>query len=606
MTSGTENGGASLVVSASSDGVIEGPGKAGLSVRWRRLLVGVALGLCLVMAVERLELTPSFALTRKLMETEDVPVLVLTCALMLAWAAWGVPAVCARWATAIAGGLRTSSFAVPILLAGIIVAAGTHVIAFDFALSRDEAMAVFDSKIIASGRLLGPVPPEWRAFVPALQPEFRLPVPGDVAWVSSYLPGNAAIRAALGVALPSALVNAVLAMAALGALLGIARMLWPQRREAWIVAVVLAASSSQVLIMAMTPYAMSAHLALNLIWLWLLLRNTPVSHAGAIAVGFLATGLHQLVFHPLFAAPFILQMLIERRWKVGFVYAASYAAIGIFWILYWQLLLAGNAIAPEAASAMGASYLGSRIEALLANFSVYGIETMAQNLLRFVAWQNPLMLVLLVPGLAVAWRMGGIAASLAGGIVLTLAAMFILLPYQDLGWGYRYVHGLIGNAALLGAFGWLSLTAGSSAGANLAARGLVLTATAVSMLILLPIHAGHMRQAFAPYAKAQAEIASSKADVVIVDSIGIYYGNDLVRNDPYLTNRPLTFEISFLNETLVRDLCSRFRIAIFDGKDAARFGIAGSNAANHSDYVRLRALRSFIESSQCRDMLGTR
>ena len=38
---------------------------------------------------------------------------------------------------------------------------------------------------------------------------------------------------------------------------------------------------------------------------------------------------------------------------------------------------------------------------------------------------------------------------LAAGIVLTLLAMLILLPYQDIGWGYRYVHGVIGSAALI-------------------------------------------------------------------------------------------------------------------------------------------------------------
>jgi len=427
-----------------------------------------------------------------------------------------------------------------------------------------------------------------------------------VAWVSSYLPGNAAIRAALGLALPSAMINAVLVVAALVALLGVARRLWPEQREAWIVAVVLAATSSQVLFMGMTPYAMSAHLALNLIWLWLFLRNKPFSHVGAVGVGFLATGLHQFVFHPLFVAPFILQMLIERRWRVGVFYGVSYAAIGIFWILYWQLLLAAHGIAPEAAGAMGASYLGSRVEALLANFSVFGIETMAQNLLRFVAWQNPLLLVLLVPGFGVAWRMGGIAASLAGGIVLTLTAMFILLPYQDLGWGYRYVHGLIGNAVLLGAYGWLSVTGSARPGEIRVARGLMLTATAVSVLVLVPIHANQMHQTIAPYARAHAEMTRSKADVVIVEALGIYYGNDLVRNDPDLTNRPLTFEISYLNAAMVRDLCSRFRIALFKDTDAARFGIAGSPAANHSDYVRLRDLASFIDSAQCRDLYRTR
>lgn len=606
MTGGTGHDSGSLTRRPETADATGGDGTTVLSSRLRSLLAGVAVGLGVVMAIEQLELTPSFPLTRKLMETQDVPVLLAVCALFIGWAAWGVPAVCSRWAQAITRDMGTPGIAAFILLAGIIVAAGTHLFAFDFALSRDEAMAVFDAKIIASGRLIGPVAAEWRAFVSALQPEFRLPVPGDVAWVSSYLPGNAAIRAALGFALSSAMINAVLVVAALAALLGVARKLWPEQREAWIVAVVLAASSSQVLFMGMTPYAMSAHLALNLIWLWLFLRNTPFSHLGAVGVGFLATGLHQFVFHPLFVAPFIAQMLIERRWRVGAFYSVSYAAIGIFWILYWQLLLAAHGIAPEAAGAMGASYLGSRVEALLANFSVFGIETMAQNLLRFWAWQNPLLLVLLVPGFAVAWRVGGIAASLAGGIVLTLAAMFILLPYQDLGWGYRYVHGLIGNAALLGAYGWLSVTGAALPGENRAARGLMLTATAASMLILLPIHANQMHRTIAPYARAHAEITRSKADVVIVEALAIYYGNDLVRNDPDLANRPLTFEISYLNEALVRDLCSRFRIALFKGTDAARFGIAGSDAANHSDYVRLRELAAFIDSAQCRDLYRTR
>jgi len=47
---------------------------------------------------------------------------------------------------------------------------------------------------------------------------------------------------------------------------------------------------------------------------------------------------------------------------------------------------------------------------------------------------------------------------LVAGLVLTLLAMFMLLPYQGHGWGYRYLHGLIGSAALLGGYGWITLT----------------------------------------------------------------------------------------------------------------------------------------------------
>ena len=59
----------------------------------------------------------------------------------------------------------------------------------------------------------------------------------------------------------------------------------------------LLASSPQFLITSMTSYAMSAYLALNLLWLWLFLRDTPRAHLAAMTVGFAACGLHQLIFH---------------------------------------------------------------------------------------------------------------------------------------------------------------------------------------------------------------------------------------------------------------------------------------------------------------------
>jgi hypothetical protein len=564
--------------------------------RIRHLLKVVALAIIAVIAIEQLELTPSFPLTRKLMQTQDVPVLLFSAALLLGLAKWRLPSAWSRLAP------RTGPicFAVPILIAGLAVALGTKLVAFDFALTRDEVMAQFDAKIIASGHLIASVVPEWRPYAQSLQPEFRLPIPGDVAWVSSYLPGNAAVRAVLGIAFPAMLVNAVLAVAALLAVFGIARQIWPQRRDVWIVALALVASSAQFLFMAMTPYAMSAHLTCNLIWLWLFLRNTPSSHACAAAVGFLATGLHQFIFHPLFVAPFVLQLLIERRWKVAAFYVASYSAIGVFWILYWQLLLASSGIAPAAAGAMGTSYLLKRIADLLANFSVFGIETMVQNLLRFVAWQNPLLLVLLLPGMAFAWRTGGVFRSLAGGIVLMLAAMFILLPYQDIGWGYRYVHGLIGNAALLGGLGWIRLTTGANEDEHRSTRGIAAAITAAAVLVLLPVHALQMRNKIAPYARAYAHIVNAQADAVVVDTISIYYGIDLVRNDPYLRNRPLTFDIGALDERLVRNLCARFSVTMFTGTDAARFGVVEEDPKGHSDYAKLGALRSFIKSDECR------
>jgi hypothetical protein len=596
MTGSTEDG-----RGISAPDAVDLPGAAaGVPPRLRRQLVTVAIILVAVLAVEQLELTPPFALTRMLMQTQDAPNLILVAALLLALAAFAVPAAWSRWAERFAAG--DALIVVAIVGAGLVAALGTRYVMLNTPLSHDEIMAQFDADIIASGRLLAPVPPEWRVFAPALKPAFRLPVPGDVAWASTYLPGNAGLRAILGKAFSSDLVNAVLVVAALLALLGIARQLWPQRRDAWVIAIMLAASSSQVLCMAMTPYAMSAHLALNLIWLWLFLRNTVFGHVSVVAIGFVATGLHQIVFHPLFVAPFLLQLLIERRWRLGAFYISCYAAIGLFWIVYWQLLLATNGIATEAARAVGLSFFLSRVASLLYYFSASGLETMVQNLLRFAAWQNPLLLVLLAPGMALAWRAGGVVRSLAAGIVLTVVAMFILLPYQDIGWGYRYVHGLIGSAALLAAFGWIGMTAAATPEQRRAAWGITAATTAAAVLVLLPIHAWQMHAMIAPYARAHTAIEKSGAGAVIIDTTGVYYGIELIRNDPYLRNRPLIFDIWVLDEPLVRELCTRMKVMIFDGTEAARYGVTKTDPTTNSEFARLDRLRKLAASDECRQL----
>jgi hypothetical protein len=565
------------------------------------MLGAAALVILAVLGLEQLELTPSYPLTFMLMQMHDVPVLIPVCALLLALAAVPLPAALGQWAKNLAS-WPPYNVIVPIVLVVLVVALGTRYVASYTPVSHDEIMLAFDAEIIASARILAPIEPEWRSLSWALQPAFRLPVAGDVAWVSTYLPVNAAIRGVLGKVFDAAIVNAMLVGLALVALAGVARRLWPERPELIAVAVVLAATSSQVLGMGMTPFAMTSHLALNMVWLWLLLRNTPASHAGAISVGFFATGLHQLIFHPIFAAPFILQMLIDRRWRLGAVYAASYAAIGMFWILYWQLLLTSHGIPAPTNHPVGASFFIDRVAGMLRDFSMSGPETMLQNLLRFSAWQNPMLLALLVPAMIVGWRSGGVPRCLAAGIVLTVLAMLILLPYQDIGWGYRYVHGLIGSAVLLAAFLWGKLTSELQLGQRLAAWSVMAAGTAVALLVLLPIHLWQMHAYLSPYTKANAAVAAAKTEAVVIETISMHHGIELVRNDPYLRNRPLTFDIGALDDKLARELCSKVSVSVFGGEEAAQFGVMLVDPRPHPEYQRLRKLREFLESDECRGL----
>src|SRR6185369_7189537 len=114
-------------------------------------------------------------------------------------------------------------------------------------------------------------PLQWRALVPQLEPMFMLQTPGHAFWASGYLPVNAALQAiGLRLGLPG-LVSPLLAGLAVVATWGVGRRLWPDKPGLALLAAILLATSSQFLLTAMTPYAMTAHLALNMTWLWLFL-----------------------------------------------------------------------------------------------------------------------------------------------------------------------------------------------------------------------------------------------------------------------------------------------------------------------------------------------
>jgi hypothetical protein len=480
----------------------------------------------------------------------------------------------------------------------VTIYAGARLAYQDYALSVDEFMAVFDSQIIAAGKLLAPVAPEWRDLVPGLQPIFRLPVPDDAYWVSSYLPMNAVLRAGFLWLGSPALAGVALAAVSLLALFGIARRLWPDRPDAAIVGVALLASSSQFLITAMTPYAMTAHLALNLVWLWLFLRGTWPSHVLAAAVAFVACGLHQVAFHPLFAAPFLASLVLTRRWRLVFFYGGAYGAIILFWILYWKILLLGVGSAPVDQSAdVGMAYFVQRVTEMV-EVDTARYVLMGMNLLRFIAWQAPLLVPLALVGALVCRGRSAVTVHLALGIMLTVAAMLVLTPHQGHGWGYRYLHGLLGSFALLAAQGWIWLTDRLVPMRKQLAFGLLLS-TALSVSVLLPWRLAQVYAFVRPYAAAHAVIAGANADVVIVDARNVWHGVDLVRNDPFLRASPKVIDLASLQEQQLVRLCGRYRLEVFDEEDASRLGMRLAPGMKPAAATRADRLRQVMHALGC-------
>jgi hypothetical protein len=480
-------------------------------------------------------------------------------------------------------------------LAAVVGFAGWFIVCRQYPLSQDEFWAATDAKVFQRGVLLPRIAPEWRAYSLALQPKFQAPIAHGVAWGSFYLPVNAGFRALFAFMGSQALAGPVFGALSIATVFGLARRYWPHRPDAALVAALLLATSSQLVVTAMTPYAMSAHLALNLAWLWLFQRQGSLSQVGAVVVAFLATGLHQLIFHPLFAAPFVLQLWLARRLPIAVFHTLAYAAICTFWASYWGLLLHALDLQSAATAAgrvdgLGLTNLFDRAFVLAAGFQPGDPALMAMNLVRFVAWQNPLAVAFGVLGAVFCVRERQAATwPLLAGVVLTTLAMLIIMPWQGHGWGYRYLHGLLGSLCLLAAFAWVRLVDAAGATARRAWAALAI-ATSYSVLLALPIRAWQAAGFVGPYATAYEAIERSPAQVVIVDPSGLWYGVDLVRNDPFLSGNPKVMDIEALSADQVRALCATRKIAVFDIRAPAASAITHLDDGPHPQAVTLRAL----------------
>jgi hypothetical protein len=447
---------------------------------------------------------------------------------------------------------------------------GTYALMANYALTRDEDMVLFDMAIFAKGHLLEPLAEVWRGNPKALVPDFLLDVPGSVAVVSGYLPGNAMLRLAFSKVADPASMNPLLAGIGGIALFDVAQRLFGADRRAVLVTMVLYICSAQLLVTAMTVYAMTGHTALNLVWLALFLRGGKVGHAAALAVGFVTMGLHQVVFHPLFAAPFLLWMLGGRRFGLFALYATFYAIAGIFWMTYPVLAIHSAGIAASGGAGDGVSFLRDRVWPLLVERDPGTFGLMSLNLFRLVIWQHLALIPLLLAARPLIRRNQGIAAPLAGGIVLTVVFCGFILPLQGHGWGYRYLAGFIGSFALLGGLGYQRWAASDRSSAD----GVFVSLTVLTMVFMVLTVAGAQRFV-APYARLDRLIAGiSTAEMVLVDTEMPKMAIDQVRNAPDFSNRPQRLSSQALDSAALARLCARGTIALITRRDMHSVGFA--------------------------------
>ena len=541
-----------------------GPG--GEYLTWRRQTALTAF-LLFAITLLLLRIPGGFFPLRQIQTQDALPLLILSISLF-AIAFWIPP-----WRLPERTPKSLVLLAIGIVIAGLL-AYGSYALMGNFPLSIDERMVVFDMAVFDRGRLAMPLAQEWRPYASALfeAPLLNPTMPSSV--VSSYLPVNALLRLGFSKFADPALFNPVLALAGGAALWDIARRTFGRNDPACWVVLLVYALSAQMLVNAMTVYSMTAHMALNLIWLAAFLRGGRAGHSIAIVTGFIATGLHQLAFHPFFVAPFLLWRLRHGDWKLVLVYAAAYAAI-VGWWSYYLILVSHDVTAGARQLPPNISFV-SRIATTFAERRGDTVITTFCNLLRFFAWQNLALLPLLSAALAAALRDRGLPAVLLFGIGLWMTFITIVIPFQGSGWGYRYFHPYLGSFALLAGYGYRELKTVIDQKAD----GLVLGLSYMTAVATIPALFFGAHRFLAPYLSLERLISEQRTPIVLVDTdVGMttkggWSGNAIenVHNLPDLSDRPLRFSSLGTDAELLARLCRRSQITLITRSDQRRVG----------------------------------
>ena len=470
-----------------------------------------------------------------------------------------------------------------ILLMGLLAWAGHYWLFQNYSISRDEEVARFAAAYMREGLFARPIPVEWEPYRRAIMPEFFSPFGAADYWTAAYLPVNSAIQAAFWQLGDPNLAGPALLMAGLFALWRVALHLFPTRRDAVWVTMLLGLSSAQLWVTAMTPYAMTGHFALNMVWLALVLRGGVLGHVSAGAVALLAAGLHQWHFPPIFIAPFILWMLLARRWAAAGFHILVLLAIVIVWAKLWpgflvQYLGPPTDIRPSAgvADKVGSLFerLGDRWQPLV-------------NLSRFAAWNNILMVPLAALGvLAMNWKRALRGQEIALPLALGCFAGCALALAQGYGWGFRYAHGYIGPFCLLAGLGWARFRPAAMRPVFL---GLAITLLASAFLVW------RTHVFVAPYAASHRMIDASQADVVLVDPRGGLYVTDLVRGRDGVPGRPMVMNLAMLTLDQVDALCRQYVVELFDRAEFRPLGVPLARW----NLGRMDALRAHMKAEGC-------
>ena len=428
-------------------------------------------------------------------------------------------------------------------------------VAHNHALSGDEHLALFQSRVFAAGHLTGQFPPElvYRLIPTSYLDRWLIATEaGRVA--SVYWPGFSLILVPftlLGIPWACNPVLASLSLVLIGKLAS--RLTSDARAGGW--AMLFALGSPGFVGMALSYFSMTAHLFLNLLFGWLLLERSARRLALAGFVGSLALVQNNPVPHLLFALPWIAWLARQAGGRrsllvLGAAYAPLALTLGLGWWLFLRelqgkapMLLYPPDSDPLHRLANLVWYLSLEFRAV---FTIPADETIAKRIgeqVRLWSWAVPGLPLLALAGW---WTLGRRVAGLhlfALSLASTLVGYLFVSFDQGYGWGARYVHSAWGALPLLASAAMVSaeraeVSTEARALSNYVVRAAMFSLVFATALRLLQIHLF-----IADQWALRPPFAQGVRQIVFIKPNFDFYTQDFVQNDPFL-REPVIFMMS--------------------------------------------------------------
>lgn len=483
-----------------------------------------------------------FWILEYLLRTQDVAGNALMFALILAGSFKPLQPAALRLVDAIAARpWRAAALTFAVLCLGALLVEQAH------PLAQDEYAALFQSKAFAAGRLTGEFPPQLVGrLIPPIYVNQFLYASFDTGRVASaYWPGFALLLAPFSALHVPWACNPLLASLALVVIGRLAERLTGERRaRGW--AMLLAVASPSFAAMALSYFSMTAHLLLNLVFASLLLERTAAKVWLAGLVGSFALVLHNPVPHMLFAAPWIVWLLVQpERYRNLLLLAAGYGPIAVGVGFGWALLLSdlqGNPLIGfypvddnplhRVANFFWGWYVKMRT-ALPGPHDRVAAARFAE-MARLWSWAVPGLPLLAAAG---AWlaRRDRRAVLLGASFVTTLLGYFLVGFTQGHGWGARYLQPAWAVLPVLAAIALARLPLTREQSQSL--RFYVASLAALSLVLANALRAAQIDAYVELHLGSLPPVLPHQHQIVFIANERQSYARDLVQNDPFLRER---------------------------------------------------------------------